>query len=104
MTSDEYPLTPFLDLASEEDVKPFFASARAQRSAKEERSPNVGDVVHFKASGTACWAAIVTGVDDFSDNASLAMFPPGDTVTRVALDISHDESQRGMATWHWGHE
>lgn len=105
----EEEVHPFLDFAlmgeeEQQDVKPFFAAARAQRAAKEERSPSIGDVVHFKASAIECWAAVVTATDPFSDGVWLSCFRPGETSVHPIRDVPHDEAQQEAATWHWGHE
>lgn len=103
MRKDDNPDQPFLDFAwaGDGDGQPFFASARAQRNAKQERLASIGDAVHYQAD--ECWAAIVTAVDPFSDAVAVTAFPAGAVVVRPMAGVEHDEGKKA-GTWHWGHE
>ncbi len=105
MPQDNNPEQPFLDFAMAElgDSQPFFASARAQRDAKQERAASIGDTVHYQASTLECWGAIVTAVDPFSDAVAVTAFPAGAVVVKPLAGVEHDEGKK-MGTWHWGHE
>lgn len=105
MGKDDNPDQPFLDFAMAElgDSQPFFASARAQRDAKQDRAASIGDTVHFQASAIECWAAIVTATDPFSDAVALTAFPAGAVVVKPVAGVEHDEEKKA-GTWHWGHE
>lgn len=100
--------TPFLDfaLAEEGDKINFFSAARAQRDAKEERIPILGDTVHYSSGATEghfpCWAALVVKVDDFTDDVNLIKFDPNGEASPF-LGAQHDETKTPF-TWHWPHE
>ncbi|MFC5799111.1 hypothetical protein [Streptomyces formicae] len=83
----------------------FFSHARAQRAAKEERDPVIGDIVHFWDDG-ACRAALVLDTDgqalvdgkavQYLDCLRIMRPTKGDEERWCA----HDET-KAVRSWHW---
>jgi hypothetical protein len=84
------------------DPAPFLNYARARRTDKEERDPNVGDIVHFWDDHRArCLAAIVT-VDDLTTVSLTLFMPPGEEWgADRAVRAKHDEGKGDINTFHW---
>lgn len=86
----------FAALAADES---FLNYARVKRQAREARSPEVGDIVHFwDEQGAACRAAIVMETESFGDGAMLRVHVPHQPFSDWQCD--HDED-KGHETWHW---
>ncbi|WP_327719870.1 hypothetical protein OG381_34345 [Streptomyces sp. NBC_00490] len=80
------------------DPAPFLNYARARRTDKDERDPDVGDWVHYW-TGDECWAALVTRDDLFS--VWLSCVAPGETSLRPVRDVPHIEGTKAQGSWHW---
>lgn len=73
--------------------------ARARREAREARSPEVGDIVHFwDDEKTRCRAAMVMETDAFSDAATLRVHIPNEAFQDWHVDHSEGKERD---TWHW---
>lgn len=92
---EKYAQTPFADLAADQEYLNF---ARIKREAREQRSPEVGDIVHWFDEKGVCRAAIVTETDSFSDTAELRVHIPREPYADARAD--HDEGKSDN-TWHW---
>jgi hypothetical protein len=91
------PATPAKRQAELDDA--FLNYARIKKMAREERSPEIGDIVHFfEGDHAACRAAIVMEVEAFSDGANLRVHIPRGPFQDWQAD--HDEA-KGDDTWHW---
>lgn len=89
-----------LDQAQQADGGVFLNLARVRRQAREVRSPEVGDIVHFWDNEKAvCRAAIVMETDTFSDAATLRVHVPHEAFQDWHVD--HDEEKIGPSGWHW---
>ncbi len=97
------------DAQDKYDPAPFLSYARLRQADKQERDPDIGDVVHFWDMVEArCRAAIVIAESQERINAvtkevtgyfeSLRIMYPG----RPDEDrgIVHDETKTGPS-WHW---
>jgi hypothetical protein len=86
------------------DPAPFLNYARARSTDKQERDPDVGDVVHFWDDDAAkCMAATVT--DQIFESGGqhsecLAVMDPVQQEIRWKHAIPHSEPKRLMS-WHW---
>lgn len=80
------------------DPAPFLNYARARRTDKEERDPDIGDTVHWW-NGEKCMAAIVIEVGAWADSKeTLTVLASGrEPMQTYGL---HDEA-RDEHTWHW---
>lgn len=77
----------------------FISYARTRATAKQERDPDVGDVVHFWDDVDArCRAATVTQ-DDLT-TVWLHYLMPGEPTPRCVRDVAHSET-KADGTWHW---
>jgi hypothetical protein len=82
------------------DPAPFLNYARARRTDKEERDPNVGDIVHFWGDVEArCRASIVLEDDPMEDEVSLRVMAPH-AKDQDLCGVSHSET-KAEGTWHW---
>lgn len=78
--------------------------ARIKREARSQRSPEVGDIVHFwggKADEPEldhCFAAIVMEVASFNHEATIRVHVPHEAF--MDWHVDHDED-KGHDTWHW---
>lgn len=91
------PETPFKRAAEVNEA--FVNYARIKRDAKAQRSPEVGDIVHFWDDEHArCRAAMVMETDPYSDGATLRVHIPHEFFQD--WECSHDEDKSGD-TWHW---
>lgn len=72
--------------------------ARIKREAKAQRSPEIGDIVHWYDERGACRAAIVMETESFTDNAELRVHIPNEPYVDAYAD--HDENKSDN-TWHW---
>lgn len=89
------------------DPAPFLSYARARRTDKEERDPDIGDSVHFWDMVDAkCRAAVVGDLDgpiggpDRADLMVIRFDLDKGMHWAQELDISHDETKTGPS-WHW---
>lgn len=76
----------------------FLNYARIKREARAQRSPEVGDIVHWYDERGACRAAIVMETYSFNDTAELRVHIPKEHYADAVAD--HDESKSDN-TWHW---
>lgn len=76
--------------------------ARIKREAKEQRGPEVGDIVHYWDEEKAlCRAAMVMETDSFNHNAELRVHIPREAYADAyAVHDEHVEGA-GEGTWHW---
>ena len=95
------------DAQDKYDPAPFFNYARARRTDKQDRDPDVGDAVHFWDMVDArCLAAIVGvvhetfGLSPGYDLMTLAPTPEGRLAWDPRLSVVHDETKTGPG-WHW---
>lgn len=80
------------------DSGAFLSYARGRQAAKQERDPDIGDIVHLWLGGS-CHPAIVRR-DDL-DTVSLVAFPvEGDLPPAYRDGIRHSE-EKAYDTWHW---
>lgn len=75
----------------------FLNYARVKRVAREQRSPEIGDIVHFW-NESSCFAAIVMETQSFTDAATLRVHIPHEPFQDWTVD--HDEAKNDE-TWHW---
>jgi hypothetical protein len=95
----DYELIPLDEKDPAYNRTPFLSYARARRTDKEERDPDVGDSVHFWDMVEArCRAAVVT--QDDLRTVWLNYLMPGETSWRCVRDVPHDETKTGPS-WHW---
>lgn len=81
------------------DSGSFMSYARARRTDKQGRDPDVGDIVHFWDMVEArCRAATVT--QDDLRTVWLSYLMPGEVSLRCVRDVAHDETKTGPS-WHW---
>lgn len=82
------------------DPAPFLSYARARTADKQDRDPDVGDVVHFWDMVEArCLAAVVT--QDNLRTVELTVWPPGEGFRSIReREVAHDETKTGPS-WHW---
>lgn len=74
--------------------------ARIKSQAREQRSPEVGDIVHYWDNEKArCRAAIVMETDAFTDGAELRVHIPHKPFEDWYC--VHDEGRGEAAGWHW---
>lgn len=79
----------------------FMSYARLRREAKAQRSPEVGDIVHFWADGP-CRAAIVMETESFSDAATLRVHIPNEPFQDWHVAHNEDKASEGDEfSWHW---
>lgn len=76
----------------------FLNYARIKREAKQERGPEVGDIVHAYSEEGVCRAAIVLETSSFTHTAELRVHIPHKAFEDWAAD--HDENKSDL-TWHW---
>ena len=81
----------------------FLNYARIRQDAKQQRPPEVGDIVHFwggKEDPTHdhCFAAIVMETESFTDAATIRVHVPHEAF--MDWHVDHDED-KGHDTWHW---
>lgn len=82
-----------------EKAEAYLNYARIKRAAKAQRSPEVGDIVHWwNDTLNACNAAMVMEVESFGDGALLRVHIPHAAFEDWQGD--HDED-KGINTWHW---
>lgn len=87
------------DAQDKYDPAPFLNYARARRTDKEDRDPDIGDSVHFWDMVDArCLAATVTQ-DDLT-TVWLTYLVPGEPFPRCVREVPHDETKTGPS-WHW---
>lgn len=73
--------------------------ARIKREARENRAPEIGDIVHFWDDEMArCRAAIVMEVEPFNDVATLRVHVPHEASQDWTVDHGEDKAP---TTWHW---
>lgn len=87
-----------LDDAQQAQGGAFLNYARIKREAKAQRSPEVGDIVHWYDERGVCRAAIVMETESFTDNAELRVHIPKEPYVDAYAD--HDENKSDN-TWHW---
>jgi hypothetical protein len=89
--------------AQQGDGSVFLSFARIKREAKQERGPEIGDIVHFwggkeDPAYDHCFAAIVMEVESFTDVATIRVHVPHEAF--MDWHVDHDED-KGHDTWHW---
>ena len=95
----DYELIPLDEKDPAYNRTPFLNYARARRTDKEDRDPDVGDVVHFWDMVDAqCRAATVTQ-DDLT-TVWLTYMIPGVPTPCCVREVPHDETKTGPG-WHW---
>lgn len=91
------PATPGKRVRELDDA--FLNYARVKQQAREQRSPEVGDIVHYWDDENArCRAATVMETEPFSDTATLRVHIPHEAFQDWHVD--HDE-EKVRDTWHW---
>lgn len=74
--------------------------ARIRREAKAQRSPEIGDIVHWwDEKGAVCRAAMVMEIESFGDGALLRVHIPHESFQD--WQCAHDEDKEFSGTWHW---
>lgn len=95
--SEEY--IDSLEAAAQADDGTFLNFARIKRAARAQRSPEIGDIVHFWDDELArCRAAMVLETEPYSDGACLRVHIPEKSFQDWQAD--HDED-KAADTWHW---
>jgi len=78
----------------------FLNYARIKREAREARSPEVGDIVHFwHGEKATCFAAMVMEVESFGHLATIRVHVPHKPFEDWTVD--HDETKERDECWHW---
>lgn len=104
---EKYAQTPFADLGADgwahANQSTYLNYARIKREARAQRSPEIGDIVHFwggkeDPAHDHCFAAIVMETETFTDTATIRVHVPHGAFMDWRVD--HDED-KGHDTWHW---